>query len=72
MMIDSVEILKIVRGLIKFPYPQICRHMIACELLGLLKDSGEDISDELMRYVVRADDISSYPIINEMIEKKNN
>lgn len=50
------RILEYVRQLLQHPYPLICRHAVASDLLSLLEEQGYAVSDELAGAVVRADD----------------
>jgi hypothetical protein len=63
-LIESTEVVKIIRGLLRFPYPQICRHSVALDLLSLLEASGAPISQELADAVVCSDDASALRILN--------
>lgn len=42
--------------LLTFPFPQICRHNVACTLLDILERHGYPVSTELAGAVVRAED----------------
>lgn len=42
--IPAPVILEMVRGLLRFPYPKICRHLVAAELLSALDEAGYPIS----------------------------
>jgi hypothetical protein len=54
--IPADKLLRMVRRLLEFPYPQICRHSVACDLLSLLEEHGYPVTDALAAAVVRADD----------------
>lgn len=54
--ISTEQALKMVDGLMRFPYPSICRHYVAANILDLLERNGVEISTELARAVVRCDD----------------
>lgn len=45
-----------IRKLLEFPFPQICRHSVACDLLEILEKYGAEVPEELARAVVQADD----------------
>ena len=38
--ITEKDILKLVRGCINFPYAQICKHLVALDLISLLDSKG--------------------------------
>lgn len=56
------DIYKMIIGLLKFPYPQICRHLVALELLSLLEKNGYEISEELAKYISKASECDSEAI----------
>ena len=45
-----------VRRLLEFPYPRICRHLVAAELLGALNEHGYPIAAELISAAYDAHD----------------
>lgn len=42
--------------LLEFPYPQICGHSVACDLLSIIEEYGGDVPYELAQAVTQADD----------------
>ena len=54
-MIPASEILDLVRGAIQFPFAQVCKHLVACDLLELLERHGCRV-EGLIPAVVNADD----------------
>lgn len=42
--------------LLEFPYPQICRHSIVCDLLSIIEEHGGLVSHELAQAVTQAND----------------
>ena len=40
----------------KFPYPTICRHLVAADMLSALEEHGYPVSRRLVKAVVDADD----------------
>lgn len=59
-------------GLLKFPYLQICRHLVALELLSLLEKNGYEISEELAKYISKASECdysNDYIYITNTISK---
>ena len=55
-MVTEAKILDLVKRLLNFPEPKICRHYVAANLLNILEESGYPISQELAGAVVNADD----------------
>lgn len=56
MQISEKDILEVVKKLIEFPYPQVCRHYVAANLLDLLERKGYSLSSSLAKSVVKCDD----------------
>ena len=46
----------LIKRLLKFPNPTICRHLVAASLLDILERGGTGVSEELAKAVVGADD----------------
>lgn len=63
--ITNLDIYKIIKHLIEFPYPQICIHSVACDLLSLLERKRYEIDKELARTIVFAEDNISLKILND-------
>lgn len=38
--IQTKDVLEMILALVRFPYPTICRHSVACDLLSLLEEKG--------------------------------
>lgn len=64
--LDSSEIVKMIERFLTFPFPQICRHSVACDLLNLLEIHGVKITSELADAVVRAEDDVALDLIKEL------
>ena len=45
-----------VERLVDYPFPQICRHVVAADFLEKLEELGEPVTAELAGAVVRAED----------------
>lgn len=57
--------------LLEFPYPQICRHSVACDLLSIIEEHGGLVSNELAQAVTQADDEKALELLlKESICKK--
>lgn len=61
--ITSIKLYQVIERLLKFPYPQICRHSVALDLLSLIEDGGEVIDPELVKAITQADDIKSLSLL---------
>lgn len=57
--IPPTEIVTIIRGLLTFPFPQVCRHLVALNLLELLQEHGAVVPEDLARAVCRAEDAAA-------------
>jgi hypothetical protein len=64
-MIDNQRIWHMIEGLLKFPYPQICRHAVALDLLSLIEESGEKLDPTFVKAVSQAEDDVALNIINK-------
>jgi hypothetical protein len=61
--LTEADVYDVVRGLLEFPYPTICRHLVAGNLLDLLEQRGHAVDDDLVRAVVRADDARALALL---------
>lgn len=52
-------------SLIKFPYPHICKHLVACDLLSLIEEYGESMPYELGKAIAQADDERVIELMDE-------
>jgi hypothetical protein len=44
------------RRVIAYPFPQICKHLVASNMLSDMEELGFDVTQEVARAVVQADD----------------
>lgn len=65
--VPSEALLKLVRGLLDYPFPQVCRHLVAHDVLTIMKESGVEIPDELLRAVTHAKDDEAKQILEPLI-----
>lgn len=54
--ITEKDILEYIGGLMRFPFPQICRHLVAADLLELLESKGWKCPLALAKAVVDSND----------------
>lgn len=64
--ISQEVVLKMVENLMKFPYPTICRHAIALDLLGALEFAGYELNAELANAVCSAHDDEALAILETL------
>lgn len=64
MSVSNREIIKLVEGCLKLPYPRICRHQVALDLLDVLERSGEYISPVLAKAICDAEDNKALDILS--------
>lgn len=57
-------VLNEVRWLLDFPFPQVCRHLVAGRLLDQLERHGYPLTNGLARAVVRAEDEKALELLN--------
>ena len=57
-MLTDEQVMKMLRGLMKFPYPQICRHSVALDIMSCMEENGRMLPNwkELVTTVVQAND----------------
>lgn len=51
--VPADQVLACIKRLLEFPFPQICRHLAACDLLDLLERNGFVLPPGLALAVVR-------------------
>ena len=54
--VPAALVLRLVDRLLRFPFPTICRHAVAGDLLDALERSGFPLTQELAEAVVKAQD----------------
>lgn len=59
------DVLAFVEQLLRFPYPQVCRHYVAAQLLSELERLGLSVSRELADAVVGANDAEAIRLLAE-------
>ena len=62
--ITEADVLTLVRGAIKFPFPQVCKHLVALDLLNLLITKGYEVREELASAVVEARDEDALQLLD--------
>ena len=60
------QVLTMIEKLLKFPYPQICRHSVCCELIDLLEQNGLKMDNEFVKAVVQARDCDALNLLNSI------
>lgn len=65
-MITTKQTITLIERLLKFPYPQICRHSVALDLLSCLEENGKPMPTELVKAVCRAEDKEALDILNQV------
>lgn len=68
MTVPADRIVKAIEGLLRFPFPQVCRHLVAADLLSLLEECGASVSEELAHAVVRAEDEEALDLLPALKE----
>ena len=53
--ITEADIMGLVKRYVEFPFPQICRHLVALELLSLLESKGHKLDTKMVAAVCNAD-----------------
>ena len=45
-----------IKRIIQFPRAQVCKHLVAADLLSMIEENGNSVSEELAAAIVGADD----------------
>lgn len=61
--ITEADILALVRGAVRFPYPQVCKHLVALDLLNMLGEKGYNVREDLAAAIVEARDEDALAIL---------
>lgn len=64
------KILKLIKNLINFPSPKICKHAVMLDLLNLLEESGYKININLVDAILDSDDEKAGILINKELKNK--
>lgn len=70
--ITSADVLEMIRGLLNFPAPTVCRHYVMCNLLSLMEKRGfpgEELR-ALAEAVVDADDETAMSCLDQLTGNK--
>ncbi len=68
MAVSDRALLALVEKLLDFPFPQICRHLVAHDLLQAMREAGAEIPDQLIDAVTQAQDTSAKQQLAELME----
>ena len=49
--VPASALFKLVEGCVKFPFPQVCRHLVALDLLSVMMEAGVEVPDELVKAI---------------------
>jgi len=66
MMLTDEQVMKMLCGLLKFPYPQICRHSVALDIMSCMEENGQTLPNwkELLAAVTQANDGEALRLLN--------
>lgn len=64
--IPAPVVLTMIRRLLEFPYPQICRHLVAAELLAALVEHGHTMPEGLISATWNAHDEEALDLMKEL------
>lgn len=65
-MLTDKDVLQIVKKLMNFPFPTICRHAVASDLLSMLEERGWKCPRDLAESVIKAEDQKALDILTAM------
>lgn len=60
-----------IEKLMHFPFPQVCRHLVALELLSILEQHGATVSEELARAICQAKDEEALTLLQQRKVERN-
>ena len=66
--ISEKDIYSIITKLIEFPNGQICKHLVACNLLSMLDGNGFSLDEQLVKNIVDEEDEEALDILNEIVK----
>ena len=69
-MVTEKQIYGMIRGLLNFPYPQICRHAVALDLLNLLEQNGATLNSDMVIHIVQADDEKALALVERLVNQE--
>jgi hypothetical protein len=64
--IPSDALLKMIERLLRFRYAEICRHMVAADLLSILEQYGFPVTKGLAEAIVNANDEESLALLSNI------
>lgn len=62
------DVLKLVKDMMSYPFPQICRHDVALRLMDALQRKGWKAPDDLCRAVVKCQDDEALRLLERHAE----
>ena len=60
------DLITLLEGLLTYPYPNICRHFVAGELLSIFEKHNIPVTNELAKAVVQCDDDKALEHLNKL------
>lgn len=64
---DNKTLYGIIKTLIEFPNPTVCKHHAALEILNAMEIHGTKIDRELVKNIVEANDFASMKILKRLV-----
>lgn len=65
-MLTTDQCYELVEGLLKFPYSQVCVHLVACNILDIMQRNGYELNDDLVKHVVNCNDSEALAIVRDI------
>lgn len=59
------ELWKLVQCCIRFPYPQICKHSVACDILDVIERHGGLVTEEIADAIIQCRDEDALRLIGD-------
>lgn len=69
---DIEDLYFLLKDVLSYRTPQVCKHAIGCNILTLIERKGIDLNKELVASVVEADDDKAFEILDNLINIKKN
>ena len=66
--LSKEQLKKLFRSLLRFPYPQICRHLVIMDILSLIEENGVAPNKDFTRAVCKSDDYTAFELLEKVWE----
>ena len=71
-MLTTTQSCRLIRHMLGFPFPRICRHTVALEVIDYMEKNGFEFPNEFVKAVVQCDDELAEKLLDDFQEKLEN